>query len=327
MSLIKKKLHNNRGIALITVLLIISILIVITVEFSRSSRAEIYAAAGISDGIKLIYIAKSGFYAGTTLLSDYLRDYVSLSDEWAQAESLSKKSAGLFPAGYFAVSIEDEAGKIPLHKLVRGNEYDPAIKEMLIRLLNMPEFELGERKATEIVDAIKDWIDTDEIVTGGGAENSYYAALAKPYSAKNAPLDCIEELLMIKGITKELFIGTKKKPGLATFVTVHGDGFININTAPSMVLRSLSPQISPAVAEKMNTHQRSAADDLSNLLWYQKVPGLEGVTIKPELISIKSNYFKISSSGKMGTMRQTISGFVKRSVESKSCEIISWRLE
>jgi len=326
MSIIKKKLQNKRGVALITVLLIISILIAVTVELNRSSRAEIYAAAGISDGIKLAYIAKSGFYAGSTLLMSSPHDYVSLLDEWARTEELSAKSQGLFPDGYFVVTIEDEAGKIPLNKLVNGNEYNPDIKAILLRLLSLPEWELDERKAGEIVDAIKDWIDVDDIATDAGAENSYYATLDQPYAAKNAPLDCIEELLMIKGISKELFVGTKEKPGLAQFITAHGDGFININTASKIVLRSLAPQISSAVADKMDEYRRSTAD-LSNSLWYQKISGLEGMTIKPGLIAVKSDYFKISSSGKMSTMTQKISGFVKRSTERKYCQVISWRLE
>jgi hypothetical protein len=68
MNAIKRQLQNSRGVALITVLLIISILIAVAVELNRSSRAEIYEAANISDGIKLTYIAKSGFYAGAALL-------------------------------------------------------------------------------------------------------------------------------------------------------------------------------------------------------------------------------------------------------------------
>jgi general secretion pathway protein K len=327
MSFIKKRLQNNRGIALITVLLIISILIAVSVELNRSSRAEIFEAANISDGIKLTCIAKSGFYAGAALLVNSSGNVVSLRDDWAKTETLAEKSQKFFPDGYFVVNIEDEMGKIPLNKLVNGNEYNPDIKEILIRLLSQPEFSLDERRATDIVDAIKDWIDADNEVTGGGAESSYYTTLNPPYPAKNAPLDCIEELLMVKGITKELIIGTKEKPGIGRYVTVYGDGFININTAPQMVLRSLSPNISSDVAEKMDEYRKSAGNDLTNSLWYQQVPGLAGVIIKPGLIAIRSNYFKISSSGKLNNMVRKIIGVVKKSAERKAYQIISWRQE
>jgi general secretion pathway protein K len=46
-----------------------------------------------------------------------------------------------------------------------------------------------------------------------GAESAYYAFFNPPYEAKNAPLDCIEELLMVKGITNEIFTGQKKNRG------------------------------------------------------------------------------------------------------------------
>lgn len=329
MKIIKERLFNNRGVALITVLLIISILIAVAVELNRSSRAEIYDATNISDGIRLTYIAKSGFYAGSALLVNFPHDSVSLRDEWARAELLSAKGQSLFPDGFFVVAIEDEAGKIPLNKLV-GNDgkFNADVKDMLIRLLTLPEFGLDEKKAVDIVEAIKDWIDNDEEVEGaGGAESSYYASLDPSYTAKNLPLDCIEELLMIKGITKELFAGTKEKPGLAQYLTIYGDGYININTAPALVLRALSPSISTEIAGKMDEYRRNTGNNLANMLWYKTISGLEAVPIKPALITTKSNYFKISSSGKLNNMERKISGVVRMATGNKSFQTISWRLE
>jgi general secretion pathway protein K len=316
--------YNNRGIALITVILIVAILMAVAIELNRSSRADIYDAANLSDGIKLTYIAKSGFYGAAALLSNSNNDYITLRDDWAKADLLSEKSTSLFTDGYFIATVEDEAGKIPLNKLVNGNEYNPDIKEILIRLLGQPEFGLDERKAAEIVDAIKDWIDADNVTTGYGAETSYYTSLDPPYEAKNAPLDCIEELLMVKGITNEIFNGTKEKPALAGYVTADSDGAININTAPKMVLRALSAEISAELADKMDEYRRKEGNDLSSPQWYKQVPGMENVTIKPGLITVKSNYFKIISVGKMKNMARSLSGVVKRS-EQKSFQIIKWR--
>jgi len=318
-----KKRLNNRGIALITVILIVGILVAIVIELNRSSRADIYDAANLSDGIKLTYIAKSGFYGAAALLTNSQNSYDTLRDDWAKADLLSEKSASLFTDGYFIATIEDEAGKIPLNNLVNGKEYNAAIKEILVRLLSQPEFGLDERKAAEIVDAIKDWIDGDEEVTGSGAESYYYASLDPPYEAKNAPLDCIEELLMIKGVTKEIFYGTKEKSALAGYVTADSDGLININTAPKMVLRALSDGINAELADKMDEYRRKEGNDLSNPQWYKQVPGMAGVTIPPELITVKSNYFKIISVGKMKNMSQSLSGVVKKS--GQTVQIIKWR--
>jgi general secretion pathway protein K len=319
----KNTFLNNRGIALITVILIISILVAVAIELNRSSRAAIYDAANLSDGIKLTYIAKSGFYGAAALLTNSNSNYDSLRDNWAQAEALSAQSQTLFADGYFITTVEDEAGKIPLNNIVNDTPDNPVIKSMLIRLLGQPEFGLDERKANEIADSIKYWIHADNTITGYGAETSYYASLDPPYEAKNAPLDCIEELLMVKGITKEIFTGTKEKPGLAQFVTADSDGAININTAPKMVLRALSPDITVEVADRIDEYRRKVGNDLLSPQWYQQVPGMAGVTIKSALIT-KSNYFKIISVGKMKNMEQSLSGVVKRSGQ-KSVQIIKWR--
>ena len=125
---------------------------------------------------------------------------------------------------------------------------------------------------------------------------------------------------MVKGITKEIFYGTKEKPGLAQYVTADSDGAININTAPKMVLRSLADGISVELADKIDTYRRKDSSDLSSTQWFLN---MAGVTIKPE-ITVKSNYFKISSTGKMKNMEQSLSGVVKRSGQ-KSVQIIKWR--
>ncbi len=320
----KNKFMNNRGVALITVILIIVILVAVVIELNRSSRAGIYDAANISDGIKLTYIAKSGFYGAAAILNNSQNDYVTLRDDWAHMETISLQSGTLFTDGYFSVRIEDEAGKIPLNKLVNGSDYNPEIKDILIRLLSQPEFGLTESKVSEIVDSIKDWIDSDDNVTGNGAETSYYASLDPPYEAKNAPLDCIEELLMVKGMTKEIFYGTNEKPSLAQFVTTDSDGAININTAPKMVLRSLNEAISPELADKMDEYRNSAGNDLSGTKWFLD---MAGVNIPPDLITVKSGYFKIISTGKMYDMSKTITGIVQRQQGQKSVQTIKWRLD
>jgi general secretion pathway protein K len=313
----KNKFFNNRGVALITVILIVAILVAVVIELNRSSRADIYDAANISDGIKLAYIAKSGFYGAAAVLSNSENDYFTLRDDWAHMEKISMQSNALFNNGYFSVIIEDETGKIPLNKLAYDNEY----YKVLIRLLQQPEFGLDERKAEEIADSIIDWIDTDDNVPGYGAENSYYASQVPPYEAKNAPMDCIEELLMIKGVTKEIFYGTKEKPSLVQYVTaVESNGAINVNTAPKMVLRSLADGISPEIADKMDDYRTKEGNDLKDTKWFKDIAA--GMTINVAITS-QSNYFKIISTGKMSNMAKTINGIVKK--DKKTIQIIKWR--
>jgi general secretion pathway protein K len=191
-------LTNNSGIALIIVLLMISVIIAITLQLNIASRSEIYKAANLKDGIKLLYIAKSGFYTGEALLLKDDNDYDALNEDWAKLAQVLAGLGVLFDEGYFKPNIEDESGKIQINKLVEGNKYNHNIEDLLIRFLKLPEFNLDEQEVDDIVDAIKDWIDGDDEVTGFGAEDAYYKGLREPYPCKNGPLDSTKELLIIK---------------------------------------------------------------------------------------------------------------------------------
>jgi competence ComEA-like helix-hairpin-helix protein len=59
----------------------------------------------------------------------------------------------------------------------------------------------------EVVTAILDWRDDDNDVTPGGAEAEYYASLAPPSLPRNGPLQTTRELLMVRGVSRELFLG------------------------------------------------------------------------------------------------------------------------
>ncbi len=317
---------NQKGIALITVILIVVVLVAVVIELNRLTRADIYDAANISDGIRLSYIAKSGIYGAAAILANAQKDYDTLGDDWAKMETISLQSGALFSDGYFIAHIEDEMGKIPLNKLVVGHEYNEEVKAMLLRLLLQPEFGLTSSQASDIVASIKDWIDADDEPTPGGAESSYYASLQTPYQAKNAPMDCIEELLMIKGITKELFNGTKDRPPLGQLVTVDSDGRINMNTAPKEVLRSLSDAITPDLADALDEYRRREGHDLSDPQWYKRVPSMDAVSIPSDVITVKSSYFKIISTGKMKDMNKTITAVVQKA-DNASVRIVRWRQE
>jgi len=104
-------LRNSRGMALILTILIISLIVALTLQFNTSMRSDLHAAANLRDGIKLGYIAKSGFnYVLAVLrLDDMSVD--SLHDVWADSKSLSKNSAAQFDEGRFEVKVSDHSGR------------------------------------------------------------------------------------------------------------------------------------------------------------------------------------------------------------------------
>ena len=322
-----KILMNNRGVALVLVILMISIIVAVTLQLNISSRSEIYEAANLGDGVRAACAAKSGFYMGEALLVRDINNADSLNEDWASLESLSAGSGTLFNGEHFRLNIEDESGRIHINKLVDGNNYNEKIGDLLKRFLSLQEFNLDEQQVRDIVDAVKDWIDEDDEVTGFGAENMYYDGLEEPYSCKNAPLDCIEELLMIKGITKDLYYGTDETPGIAKYLTVHGKGKININTAPNLILKALSDEITDEMVSNMDELRRDEENNLSDLLWYKNVQGMDSITITPSLITTKSDIFRITSTGYMNDISKRVSGVIERHVNGKAIKILSWKVD
>ena len=139
-------------------------------------------------------------------------------------------------------------------------------------------------ESTPIVNSILDWIDADDQTHVEGAETEYYQTLSPPYTAKNGPIDDISELLLIKGITPEIYYGvsaTNYQPsyfsqqrnrfgqqaaampavtvGLTDLFTPLSDGKININTASAEVLQ-LIPGVDPIIAEAIVSGRAGEAD-------------------------------------------------------------------
>ncbi|MFH1625257.1 MAG: type II secretion system minor pseudopilin GspK [Pseudomonadota bacterium] len=320
-------LKNDRGIALILTILIVSLIVVLTLQFNTTMRSHLHAAENLSDGIKLRCIARSGFNGARAILyEDALSGNIdTLYEPWALAELFSEGSASLFEEGRLSVGIADLSGKIQINQLVNeGGTYNTIQKELLMRFLGSPEFGLPSEEMETIVDAIKDWIDTDSETTRFGAENAYYETLERPYPCKNAPLEFPEELLLVRGITAELFYGSGEKPGIFQYISVYGDGKININTANSLVIRALSENIDKDVAEDMISYRENEDNDLSDFTWYKKGTGMADVSIPDSLLTTSSTYFEITSEGFKGTMSKRIKGVVER--KDGKLQILSWKV-
>jgi general secretion pathway protein K len=320
----KGAIQNNRGVALILVLLMVSIIVVLTLQLNVSSRAQVHEAANLGDGIRVLYIAKSGLFAGMGILYEDKADADTLNEAWAHTASLTEQSMGYFDGGFLELVIEDESGKININKLVEGSAFNNTVRGLLTRFLSHPRFKLRDREVEDLVNAIKDWIDADSEVTGTGAENAYYQGLGKPYTARNGPMESIDELLLVRGVTRDLFYGTTEMPGLSSFLTVYGEGKININTAPREVLQALAPAITEDMSNRMDDYRRSPGNTLTDPSWYKKVSGMESVTIEG-ILTTKSDSFQIISTGHLGSMKRTVRGVVKRDGE-KRLSVVAWRI-
>ena len=59
----------------------------------------------------------------------------------------------------------------------------------------------------ELADAILDFIDDDDEPRTNGCESEYYKSLTPSYPAKNGPLETLDELLLVRGVTPDLLYG------------------------------------------------------------------------------------------------------------------------
>ncbi|HID30677.1 MAG TPA: general secretion pathway protein GspK [Desulfobacterales bacterium] len=321
-------LRNNRGMALILTILIISLIVALTLQFNTSMRSHLHAASNLRDGIKLGYVAKSGFNrALALLLLDVSEgDADSLHEAWADPKALSGNSAAQFDHGRFEVKVSDHSGRIQINKLLKedGKNYNEDQKGLLTRFLESEDFELEREDVDNIVNAIKDWIDEDDDPTGlGGAENSYYQGLETAYSCKNAPVEFLEELQYVRWIreNKELY------KRISPYVTPHGnDGKINLNTAHRLVLRALSDETTeaPEMVDSMIEYRNDEDNNLKEINWDDRV-GMKGVNYSPGLLTTTSTYFEITSRGFRGTLAKQVTGMVKRKGDGLS--ILSWKID
>jgi general secretion pathway protein K len=284
-------------------------------------------AANLSDRLRLRYVAESGLQTGQAILLGDNNNFDALTEPWANTERLSRQSEGFFENASFKLSIEDEGGRIAINRLVDGDAFNPLIRDTLLRLLTGDHFRLERGRAEDLLDAIKDWLDPNDEVTGGGAESAYYSGLPQPYRAKNAALDCIEELLMVKGMTSDLFNGTEKTVGLAQYLTVFGDGRININTAPMPVLLALAETMTPEDARRLDEHRRDGRNDLANADWYRGITERTGISIPATLITARSDIFRVTSVGLQGRMKEHVHAVVKRAADRRKITLLSWKVE
>ena len=240
---------GDDGVALVLALLFIVLLTAMVVDFSYEMEVEASLSASHDTDFEAYLAAKSAIASGMALLAvDLLQGeeaaalnnanpYDSLDELWAEGIPLTPINESVMQC-----LIEDEFGKLNLNALVRnddqGQEGVDSILEEALRLF----FE-ARGVEEDPVDSIIDWLDSDDEALPRGAENDYYSSLEVPYTCKNGPMDSLEELLLIPGITPEVYFGIREEQQLPldAYFTVQGhpEGKVNANTAQIEVLASL----------------------------------------------------------------------------------------
>jgi len=210
-------------------------------RLDERDKLHLIAAAGIKQAVVQIRQDKeSTFYSFEDRNADdpYVFKEIALGDGRVDIRyDFFDDSAGQTKVRY---GLIDEERKINV------NIVDAEVMERLFKVV----LGVDEVHAQDLAASIVDWRDADsELSTPvGSAEDPYYRNLAdSPYEAKDAPLEGMDELRLIKGVD----VNSMEK--LKDYLTVFGDGKININTAPKAVL--LAVGMSTYLADKVMSYR------------------------------------------------------------------------
>lgn len=318
------------GFVLVAALIVLMVLSVVLMESNYEARLGLRAAVNRYRARQALCCAEAGLeVAMATLAKD---------EDTAENEPLRKLLSGSVKIavgdGQCSARVVPETGKFNVNTLVpsSGRGYKRAQVEQLLRIIDTVNRAYGEEAPVSygIASALVDWIDRDDDVThlsfvsegSEGAESSHYESKDRPYKCKNGPVDTLSELLLVRGITLEVFNGRpadKEKgrraaPGLRGLLTLYGDGKIDVNHAPVEVLRGLSPRVDAELAQAIvAARTESPFKDLGDL---RRVPGMTPQVLASlrGRITVKATakYHRVVATGLAGGVERVIEAVLRR---------------
>jgi general secretion pathway protein K len=254
------------------VMIILFVLSVLASGFAYSMRVEMKLAAKSFNKSKLEWFGRAGIERAKYLLAMQAKArppenmIEHLNQDWARS---SGESTNEFLMDFNFGDVEFAPGEgfkkpiiVDLERKLNVNVANEAILRDALLLIGADAGSISI-----IVDSIMDWRDPNEDRHVHGTESEYYLSLDPPYRSKNGPMDDVSELLLIRGVSPELYWGseapkhmiTPLEPGEETDVPAVGlvdlfttlsTGRININTASSNVLQVI-PGISAFAADRI----------------------------------------------------------------------------
>ena len=211
--------RRRRGIVLLLVLVVITILGLATLEFADLMLNERKAAQASGRQARARALAQSGVEVARQFLD---RDAADQTEAGGLYDNSARFSAVLVAddttpqdRGRFSVvapriedraatgvryGLQDESARINLATILQADQQAKnGAKTILMALPGMTD---------DIADAILDWIDADSTPREQGAESEYYGTLVPAYAPRNGPPVTIEELLLVRGVTPQLLFGS-----------------------------------------------------------------------------------------------------------------------
>ena len=224
---------TNKGAALLAVLWLAAALSAIAFTLANTVRGEIERSSTDADGLKAYYLAEGAI--------DRMLVYIELGPSFVGPDGKARFQLGItrvlrmdFPTGVVRAEYIPENSKLNVNFAT-----PPELTTLLLALGVNPN------QAPAIVAGILDW----RAGTPGGSFSEfdqYYLSLTPSFRARHASLQEIEELLLVRGITPDLFYGSYTRDadgrliphaGLRDCLSVYGsDGALDVNTVTPEVM-------------------------------------------------------------------------------------------
>lgn len=324
-------MRRDRGTILITTLWILALLTLLALGIGTRVGIDVKMVSFFIDSYKAHYIAEAGIRKTIIFLGkDSDKNADSLNEIWSSGYDYDEEQfvlkdikigEGAWTVGYETEKDEngrpvymygaiDESGKLNINEL--GDDI----------IAKLPGF------SPEIASAVLGWRDAADPANLIAAEDDYYEALEAPYEPKDAKFSVQEELLLVKGVTRDIYDGVKD------IITVYGEGkAVNINTASSDALAVLLGAETEDLPAKIinyrkgtdgiaGTRDDNIFKDLNTITaMLQSAMTLNAVELNrvqeiknAGYFKVMSNYFRIRSCGEVrsGRVKKTIEAVVKR---------------
>ncbi len=323
----KSQKTRQNGFIVVVVLSMLILLSIILLAFNRQSRAALRSADRFSKSRQ----AQTCAIAGLNIAIAALRDNPDVHTNRTLVNLLAGQTTFEVGDATCSITLTEETGKLNINLLSgrNGTVNRPATEQML-RLIDLIN---RDRPATavsyDIVPAIIDWTDSDEQATclsfvkfqNLGAESDYYNTLSRPYNCRNSPFDTTEEILLVKGVSAETF------QLMRDYLTVYGDGPVNINAAPQRVIECLSEKMDPALARLIV--ERRKTKPFENVSELRNIPGMPDTVYqsikKTVCVTAGQSYCHVLSQASVASVNSTISAVLCVNTEAKSVDVILYK--
>jgi general secretion pathway protein K len=324
---------NSDGIALIIAMIAILVLSMLAAGFAYSMKVETKLAQNADSDKQLIWAGRSGVEYCKWVLTQEQCPFDSLNQKWAGGSGSECDTNLEFEN---PVQIGDASFTWKIIDLERFANINTANTPEIQQALTLMGVDADD--ISVVSDSIQDWIDADDMPRLAGAESDYYQGLNPPYYAKNAPIDDLSELLLVRGIADhpEIYWGgsaTDHAPaafqhklgfgnspgqpadypfGLKDVFTPISTGLININTAGTNVLQML-PGVDASIAASI-VQQRAGPDGVDGTdddTPYRSVQQLTAAGVNPQIVSqlnrfctVRSSTFEVHVTAQIGSYKR-----------------------